>query len=281
MLVHIYVCLVIDCSFVILLYLMLKEKPNGISKIPMAESLTCGTFAGFFGNFILPTLALVFCHLACCVGFVFCHVALLLCCLGFLSRCICCCAPPLCYIASLFCFFFSFLVCISWLLFCFCSLSSSLASSFGSSWFFTFSLPSSSTQGVLLWLLCFFPIYVFFRLFGAWLTLLGFFSRLFSFFFDFFYCMLAFIFCASLMYFLDDYHSPNHITVSLSNAEFREGRCILSYRDYCFPYLPHGADAFLSDWYRILPILNWQFLEVNYEINYLFGVNLLSMFAIC
>ena len=34
--------------------------------------------------------------------------------------------------------------------------------------------------------------------------------------------MLAFIFCASLMYFLDDYHSPNHITVSLSNAEFRE-----------------------------------------------------------
>ena len=92
----------------ILLRLMLKEKPNGISKMPMAESLTCGTFVGFLVILPPPTLALVLCHLACCVGFVFFHVALLLCCLGLLSRCICCCAPPLCYVASLFCFFFSF-----------------------------------------------------------------------------------------------------------------------------------------------------------------------------
>ena len=90
-------------------------------------------FCCFFGNFTPPTLALVFCHLACYVEFVFCHVALLLCCLGLLSRCIYCCAPPLCYVASLFCFFFSFLVCISWPLLRFCSLSSSLASSFSSS----------------------------------------------------------------------------------------------------------------------------------------------------
>ncbi|KAG5059753.1 hypothetical protein JHK87_000782 [Glycine soja] len=32
------------------------EKPNGISKIPMAESLTCGTFAGFFGAFVVVPL---------------------------------------------------------------------------------------------------------------------------------------------------------------------------------------------------------------------------------
>ncbi|KAG5088166.1 hypothetical protein JHK86_000778 [Glycine max] len=31
-------------------------KPNGISKIPMAESLTCGTFAGFFGAFVVVPL---------------------------------------------------------------------------------------------------------------------------------------------------------------------------------------------------------------------------------
>ena len=117
-------------------------------------------------------------------------------------------------------------------------------------------------------LLCLFPIYVFFHLFGAWLTLLGFFLGCSPLFFSFFYCMLAFIFCASLLYFLDDHHSQNHITVLLSNVEIREGWCILSYRDCCFPCLPHGADAFLFDWYRILPILNWQFLEVNYEINY-------------
>ena len=102
---------------------IIKEEPNEIPKMSMAESLTCGTFVGFLVILPPPTLALVLCHLACCVGFVFFHVALLLCCLGLLSRCICCCAPPLCYVASLFCFFFSFLVCISWLLFCFCSLS--------------------------------------------------------------------------------------------------------------------------------------------------------------
>ena len=32
--------------------MMLKEKPNEISKMPMAGSLTCGTFAGFL--VILP-----------------------------------------------------------------------------------------------------------------------------------------------------------------------------------------------------------------------------------
>ena len=67
-------------------------------------------------------------------------------------------------------------------------------------WFFTLSLLPSSTQGVILWLLCFFPIYVFFfRLFGAWLTLLGFFQGCSPLFFDFFFCMLAFMFCGSLL----------------------------------------------------------------------------------
>ena len=75
------------------------------------------------------------------------------------------------------------MVCISWLLPRFCSLSSSLASS----------------QGVILWLLCFFPIYVFLQLFGAWLSLLGFFPGCSPLFLGFFCCMLAFMFCGSLL----------------------------------------------------------------------------------
>ena len=163
----------------------------------------------------------------------------------------------------------------------FCFLNSSLASSFSSSSVLNFLFASflhsrcASMAFVLLSYICFF-----FQLFGAWLTLLGFFPSCSPLFFGFFYCMLAFMFCASLLYFLDDYHNQKHIIVLLANAEIREGRCILSYRDCCFPCLSHGVDAFLSDWYRILPILNWQFLEVNYEINYLSGVNLLSMFSI-
>ena len=51
--------------------------------------------------------------------------------------------------------------------------------------FFTLSLLASSTQGVLLWLLCFFPIYVFFSPVWCLADFAGFFSRLFSFFFWF------------------------------------------------------------------------------------------------
>jgi len=152
------------------------------------------------------------------------------------------------------------------------TLSSSLASSFSSSlilyFLFASFLHSRCASGafVLLSYICFFSDCL---VLGwlCWVFFLGF-SPLF---FGFFYCMLAFMFCASLLYFLDDYHSQNHIIVLLSNAEIREGWCILSYKDYCFPCLSNGADTFLSDWYKILPILNWQFLEVNYEINYLLG----------
>ena len=50
---------------------IIKEKAVEISKMPMTESLTCDTFVGFFGDFTPPTLDLIFCHLTCCVVFVF------------------------------------------------------------------------------------------------------------------------------------------------------------------------------------------------------------------
>ena len=65
-------------------------------------------FCWVFGNFNPPALGLVFCHLACCVAFVFCHVTLLLCWFGLLSTCIC---STISYVTLLFCFFFNFLVC--------------------------------------------------------------------------------------------------------------------------------------------------------------------------
>ena len=66
--------------------------------------------------------------------------------------------------------------------------------------FFTFSLFPSSTQGVILWLLCFFPIYVFFSgcLVLGWLCWV-FFQGCSPLFFGFFCCMFAFMFCGSLL----------------------------------------------------------------------------------
>ena len=57
----------------------------------------------------------------------------------------------------------------------------------------------------------------------------------------------------------------NRIAVLFSNAKIREGRCILSYRDCCFPCLPHGADGLLSDWYSILPHCCLPLFPVGYS----------------
>ena len=144
------------------------------------------------------------------------HVALLLCCLGLLSRCIYCCAPPLCYVASLFCFFFSFF-----------GLYQLIASSFLFPQFFTcffiqFLLDSSLSLcflpplKVCFWGFCAFILYMFFfRLFGAWLTLLGFFSRFFSFVFRFlllYACVHVLCFLAVLLRWLSQ-SKPHYCVV--------------------------------------------------------------------
>jgi len=172
-------------------------------------------FCWSFGHFTPPALTLVFYHLSCCLAFVFCHVSCwlatpsLLLPRAFVFKLYrsCRCAPLLCYVVSLFCFFFIFLLCTSLLILHFCSVGSLLASLLSSffiyvSSFFAFSLLTSSTQGVILWLFtlverlcsCFVLLsYIsFFRLFGVWLhgfLLLPnfsiFFFRLFSFVFQF------------------------------------------------------------------------------------------------